>query len=253
MIEEQWLARLGVLVPSTNNMLERDAHIVLPPTVTAHFARMKYDRMEMDPLAALSRHAPVAASLLADAHVDAIGFGCTTGSLLGGLGYDRQIIAMIEQASGVPATTTSSALIEALKELGARRVALVTPYVDQLNQRVIAFLAANGIEVDGSVGFGIPDPDGIPLIKPADTADVARQVNSDRVDAVFLSCTALRGIEAIDLLGDELGKPVLSSNQVTYWKLLRLLKTPVELDSGAARLLCLESQAAAPVRKVRSA
>jgi maleate isomerase len=246
MIDEEWLAKLGVLVPSTNNMLERDAHIVLPRTVTAHFSRMKYARADADPLAALSRHAPEAALLLADAQVDVIAFGCTTGSLLGGLGYDLKIISLIEDACGIPTTTTASALIDALHHVGARRIALVTPYVPQLNERVVAFLGANDIAVDGVTAFGISDPGGIPKVTPVEIAEAARTVNSDRVDAVFLSCTALRGIEAIDLLGNELGKPVLSSNQVTYWKLLQLLKSPLRLEGRNTHLLTLDQPTGKP-------
>ncbi len=243
-----WNARLGVLVPSTNNMLERDAHAILPVSVTAHFSRMKYDRDEADPLAALSHHAQTAAELIADAHMDAIAFGCTTGSLLGGLGYDRTIIAMIERVTGTPATTTASAMVEALQATGARRITLVTPYTHALNQKVIRFLESSGIEVENQFGFGIPDPDGIFVIPPEQIVDAVTRTDTSRADAIFLSCTAMRGIDAIGLLRGRVDKPVLSSNQATYWKLARMIGKPKLFQGNTySHLFETSSAATSPV------
>lgn len=215
--------RIGVLVPSSNVMLERDAPDLLPLGVSAHFARMKITRDDDEQLTALFDLAPAAADLLADADVQAVAFGCTTGSLSGGLGYDQRIIERVTRASGLPTTTTASALVDGLRVEGVRRVAVVSPYEDWLNARVVAFLTDSGFDVRHVLGFGIPDPVEIAKVTPEQIARAVHAVDSEEVDAVVVSCTAFRGVEAAALIGGALGKPVLTSNQVTYWKLLEMV------------------------------
>jgi maleate isomerase len=216
-------ARIGVLVPSSNVVLERDAALLLPAGVSAHFARMKITRDDDQQLAALFDLAPAAADLLADAGVQAVAFGCTTGSLGGGLGYDQRIIERVTGVTGLPTTTTASALVEGLRVEGAVRLGVISPYEDWLNAKVVGFLCASGFEVRAVHGFGLPDPLDIAEVTPEQIANAVPAVDSDAVDAVVLACTAMRGVEAVALIGEALGKPVLTSNQVTYWKLLDMV------------------------------
>ena len=222
-VEATWRAKLGLLIPSANTMLERDAQAHLPPGVTAHFSRMWLTVDNVEQLAALFNLAPAAAELLAHAHVDAIAFGCTTGSLDGGLGYDRRIIEAVEEVTGIPTTTTATAVVDSLAAAGARTVALVSPYEPWLNDKVVHFLRESGFDVEGVFGFGLPDPADIAAVTPEQIVDAVRLVDTDRADAVLISCTTFRGLDAVALLGDTLGKPVLSSNQVTFRKLLDMV------------------------------
>ncbi len=212
---------MGVLVPSSNTVVERDAAL-LPPGVSAHFSRMAITRDDEEQLAALLDLAPAAAELLAHAGVRAIAFACTTGSLHGGPGYDRRVIERILEVTGTPATTTATALLEALGAEGVGRVALVSPYEPWLEAKVVAFLEAAGVAVEGRVSFDLPDPRHIGAVAPEHVAAAILRVDTDRADAVVVSCTALRGVEAARLVASRLGKPVLTSNQATYWKLLEL-------------------------------
>jgi maleate isomerase len=224
--------RLGVLVPSSNTIVERDAQTHLPPTVSAHFARIKITRDDPDQLAALADLAPPAAELLADARVAAIGFACTTGSIHGGPSREREIIDRIEAAAAVPATTTATAVLDALVALDAGRVALVSPYERWLTEEVVEFLAAGGVAVDGVHGFGLPDPLDIAAVPPADIAAAVRTADSDRAEAIVISCTAFAGVEAARLVRPELGKPVVAANQATFWKLGQLAGLPDVLPPG---------------------
>jgi maleate isomerase len=82
--------------------------------------------------------------------MDVYGFGCTGGSLMGGLGYDQKIIRIMEEKTGKTgktATSTSTAVLEAFKEFGVTRISVVTPYEDWLNEKLKVFLATNKIEV----------------------------------------------------------------------------------------------------------
>jgi maleate isomerase len=213
------ICRVGLLVPSSNTIIERDAR-VLPQEVSAHVARMKITRDDDDQLAALIDLAPAAADLLADAAVEAIAFACTSGSLHGGPGYDDEIVRRIRAATGIPTTTTATAVVDALRAEGATRVALVSPYEGWLNELVTAFLEGHGISVGRVVGFGLPDPLDSAALAPERIAEAVRSVDSSDVGAVVVSCTAFQGLEAARLVAGELGKPVVTSNQATLWKLL---------------------------------
>ncbi len=219
-----WRAKLGFLVPSSNSILERDARLALPDGVSAHFARMKLLADSAEELGSLIDKAPEAADSLADAEVDAIAFGCTTGSLLGGLGYDQQIIERIESTAGVPATTTSTAVVHALQQLGLRHVVLISPYEDWLNEKVIEFLRSNGIDVGAAFGFALPEGLDAERVTPDQIRDVAIRLDSAATDGIFVSCTSFRGLESADSLERTAGKPVVTSNQATFWELLTMVR-----------------------------
>jgi maleate isomerase len=232
----EWGQRLGFLVPSANSVLERDTRIALPDGLSAHFARMKLTRDTPEEISGLVDQVPSAAGEVADAGVDVIGFACTTGSLDGGLGYDQKIIDIITTATGVPATTTSSAVILALRELGIRNPLVVSPYEEWLNEKVVRFLADSGVGVAGVVGLGLPDPRECEAVGPEHISDVSRNADTAEADGIFISCTGFRGLEAVEGLEQALGKPVISSNQATIWLMLAMIRvaTPVH---GFGRLL----------------
>lgn len=220
-----WDARLGVLVPSANAVMERDAAMLLPALpggVTAHFARMKLTRDDADQIEGLIDHVPTAA----DAGVDAIAFACTTGSLIRGLGYDDRICQIITEVTGSPATTTSTAVVDALHALGIAHPVLVSPYEEWLANKVVQFLAGHGVEVVGNHHRDLPEPRDADAVTPEEISRAAREAidaAGDRADGVFISCTGFRGLEACALIEDELGLPAVSSNQATFWHLLRLV------------------------------
>lgn len=220
---DDWQARIGVMVPSANAVFERDAQLVLPPGVTAHFARMKLTRDEPDQISGLIDHVPRAAGELADAGVDAIGFACTTGSLDGGLGYDRRISDLIESEAGVPATTTSTALVEVLGLLDLKKLIVVSPYEDWLNTKLVRFMTESGFDVVSLFGFALPEPRDIEAVTPEQIAEAVLRADTAEADGVFISCTGFRGLEAADLLAGRISKPAVSSNQATLFALLKMI------------------------------
>ena len=219
----QWGKRLGFLLPSANSVLERDTRLALPQGVSGHFARMKLTRDSPDQISGLIDHVPTAAGEVADAGVDVIGFACTTGSLDGGLGYDRKIVDIITSTTGVPATTTSSAVVQALRELGITNPLLVSPYEDWLNAKVVRFLGDSGFGVAAVVGLGLPEPRDLEAVTPEQIVELTRKADRADADGVFISCTGFRGLEAADALERELGKPVVASNQATIWAMLAMV------------------------------
>jgi maleate isomerase len=220
--DPQWTHRLGLLVPSVNAIIERDLRLSLPEPVSAHVARMPITRDTPEQLAALAASVPGAAGLLAHAAVDSIVFACTSGSLYHGLGYDTEITERITEVAGVPASTTSTAVVAALRSLDLTRVLLLTPYEPWLDELVVGFLGAHGIEVTGTAGPALPDPLDTASVAPAAIADAVTDLG--RAEGVFISCTAFRGLEAAGILRDRFGVPVVSSNEATVWEGLRLAR-----------------------------
>src|SRR5699024_5214209 len=126
----------------------------------------------------------------------------------------------ITAASGVPASTQSTAVVAALRSLGLTRVVLVTPYEPWLDELVATFLGAHGIEVTATAGPALPDPLDTASVAPEEIA--AAVGDPGTAEGVFISCTAFRGLEAARILRERLGLPVVSSNEATCWEGLRL-------------------------------
>ena len=161
------------------------------------------------------------AQKLAGLGVRAVGYGCTSGSYARGIGGDTDIAYRMQEASGVPATTTSTAAVRALRQLGVHRVAVLSPHVDELNQRLKEFLGDSGFDVVHIVGLN--KLSGIEEISPTIVATLVKeQVDSPEADGIFISCTGLRTAAIIDTLEQRLSKPVVGANQATTWDLLRL-------------------------------
>ena len=166
-----------------------------------------------------------AARRLAQRGAQAVAYGCTTGSYVLGPDGDAAIAADMRTAAGVPATTTSTATVAALRELGVRCLAVLSPHVDDLNARLRAYLEASGFAVVNLVGLN--QRGDIEAIEPAATRDlVISGVDTPTADAIFISCTGLRTAAIIDDLEAALAKPVVTANQATLWRLAHLTGAP---------------------------
>lgn len=219
--------RLGFILPSGNTVLEPEVYTSLPAGVTAHFSRAYLERDDAEQLAALREHALRGVRELATADVDLVVFGCTTGSLIEGDGYDVRLIADLQRAGAPRATTTSTAVIEALRFLKVNTIALAAPYDTWLTQRVVEYLQGLGFEVVRSRCLGIMDRAQAD-VPSDDVFRLATEANDPRAEALFISCTNFPTRGVLTRLRAALGKPVFSSNSATLWHSLRLLG----LDTG---------------------
>lgn len=148
-----------------------------------------------------------------------VAYACTSGSFINGVRGARHISTMMESASSAKGVSTSEALLEALDHLGVSRVAVVTPYVAELTLRLADFLDEAGHSVVSQADLGLGS--GIWQVPYSVTSDLVRSVDVLEADAIFVSCTNLPTYDIIAPLERELGKPVLSANQVTAWASLR--------------------------------
>ncbi|KFX71031.1 Asp/Glu racemase [Pseudomonas taeanensis MS-3] len=153
--------------------------------------------------------------------LDVLAFGCTSGSMLIG---EQEVSRLINRAHpGVPVTNPWSAVKAAMRGLGARRIAVLTPYIGEVNYPIYQGLRQAGLEIAAFGTFGVLEDAEIPRIPAEAIRQAAEQLLlGTRADALFLSCTNLRTLELLDDLERQLGLPVISSNQALFWHALQL-------------------------------
>lgn len=214
-------AKLGFVQLATEQTIEDDMFTLRPEGVGVHFARaMIPDSITVE---SLTRHADelagAAATLLPDGSLDVICYACTSGSLV--IGEDRVCAELRKGAPGARPTTLITAVMGALRAVGARRVAVATPYLDEINRAEAAYMEARGFEVLEIRGMGLEKDSDMIRVRPDYIADFAAGVDRPEADAVFVSCGALRTLDVVDALERRLGKPVICSNQAMMWDALR--------------------------------
>lgn len=218
-----WRARLGLLVPSSNTTNEPEFQRVLPEGTSVHTGRIPLEDVTADDLTEMSHTARRAAELVGHADVDVAAYSCTTGSLVQGHDFAKDLEEEVAEAAGAPAVATALSVERALSVVGAETVTVVTPYVDELNERERSFLEKGGFDVQSVTGYGIEPNTEIGRLQPEDAYQQASAAADDDTDAVFVSCTNYRTFEAIEPLEADLGLPVVTSNQATLWDALRQL------------------------------
>jgi maleate isomerase len=228
--------RLGVIVPSGNTLIEPEFGRLSLENVTFHFTRIVNYLDTEEELAAMIEQAPAAAELLSQAQVHAVVFGCTGGSFLKGEDYDQTVIQKMQERVSMPCTTTSTAAVAGLKELGVKKLTLLTPYEQWLTDRGVAYFQAHGFEVAGERHLGITDALKMAQTSPEEILEWAKTGVYKDSDGVFISCTCFPAMAVAEELEQVLGIPVVTSNQASAWQLLKLAghSTPV---SGYGKLL----------------
>jgi len=238
--EYGWRARLGVIVPPTNTVNEAEWQRLAPEGVSVHATRMPlHTDTESDAgKQALYDDLEKAVDDLSAAGMSVIAYGCTAGSMVQPL---TQITDHMTNLCGRPTVATAPAIVQALRALGAAKISVATPYHEALNEHEREFLAANGIETLSIAGLGIGaggahEYKQIARHSAEDAFELARAVATDDADAVVISCTDFATLPIVERLEETLGKPVVTSNQATFWAAARAAGVGDKI-SGAGRLL----------------
>ncbi|MBR8094669.1 hypothetical protein KDX09_35485 [Burkholderia cenocepacia] len=232
-LDHGWRARVGLIVPSANAAAEPEIRLMLPPGVSLHITRVKLTGSSRADIEGMAAGATEAAMLLADARVDLVAFHCTAASVWS-VDADEALRRDIEARSGLPATTTATALLAALEKLDARRISLISPYTEEINARERRFLEAHDIEVLNARGLGLENPHDMYAVEPKTWIDLAMRHNHAEAAACFVSCAAIRTAGVIDELEASLGIPVLTSNQVMAWDLARRVLPEMRIEGFGA-------------------
>jgi maleate isomerase len=220
--------RIGLIVPSSNTTMEPDFMRVLPPGVTLHTARMRL----VETTAAAERrmiteYAPLAVADLASLRPHVVVFGCTSGGAVLGAEGEARLIADIQQQTGAPVVSTNTAVGEAIARHQPRRVAVLTPYIDELNAAIRAGLERRGLNVVHMAGLGLAENFAIGTVPPEEIVAFAeRELAGVDCDLLFVSCTNFRAVEARPALQQRFGVPVITSNQATIDATFAVLGRP---------------------------
>jgi maleate isomerase len=215
--------RIGLLAPSSSTTQEFEYTRILPDGITLHTARLVLRTVDPNATIRIVEEIEQESRKLADADVDVIVLAATAPSSRKGIGYDRELIGRMEAASGKRATTASTGLMQALEVLGARKIAIAAPWSDEVNRIAAAFIEASGVQVLAQRALGIVANLDIGLLDPISAFDLGCAVDHKDADAVMLACGNWRTLGIVDRLEATLGKPVVTTNQVTLWAALRLI------------------------------
>ena len=207
-------ARIGMLLPSGNQAAEPQFHAMLPPGVSLHVTRLKLTGSSERDLLAMTERVEDGADLVV--------FHCTAVSTFSAE-LERSIIQRVARASGKPATATSEAIVAALGAVGAKRIVMLSPYVQAINDREAAYFRGAGFEIVGCAGLDCRDADAMMAVSPERWREFALEHRDPRAQAVLISCTTVRSVDVIEELERELGVPVVTSNTAAAWHCLRKL------------------------------
>jgi maleate isomerase len=177
-----------------------------------------------------------AAADLTTAGVNVIIYGCTSGSFIGGPDWEAKLTHTLEEETGLPAITTTRAVIEGLKVLNAKKIVVATPYPHEIDEKEREFLENKGFRVLAMKGLGIIDNLKVGLQAPETAYRLVKEIFMPEADAVFISCTNFRTIEIIEALELDLIRPAITSTQASMWAALRKLNIK-DKTSGFGKLL----------------
>ncbi|MFC5068652.1 Asp/Glu racemase [Flaviflagellibacter deserti] len=218
-------ARIGLIYIASSVVMEAEMWAMAAEGVSIHTTRIHLPKVTIEGIEEMMAHPMLeqSARLVGSAPIDVLCFGGTSASFLRGTAYDKALTAkIVEWAPGPKITTASTASLAALAEVGAGKVALATPYVDEIHQRAIRFLEENGHEVVRHGNLGINSDHALAEVPLEKVYDHVLSVDHPDASAIFISCTNFRSVGAIEALEDKLGKPVISAVQASFWHCLEL-------------------------------
>jgi maleate isomerase len=214
-------ARLGFIIPSSNRMVEPDMRRFLPAGIEPHFTRIGMTNRHRAPLDVLLPRILEAADLLNDSRCDIVAFQCTGASMSGGVDMDQRVTEEIARTTGKPSISTASAVSDALKKLGARRIVFVSETPQERHDKKRAFLEEAGFEIVADRAAGLSGSDEYCTTPPRFWFDTAVGLRNDAADAYFISCANIQSTAMIEDIELAVDRPVITSNQAALWSALR--------------------------------
>ena len=216
-------ARIGLIIPSSNRMVEQEMVRHVPPGVQAHVARLRMTGAYNAPLDQVMPRVEEATGMLTDARCGVVAFHCTANSTSEGLEGEDKLLRAVKHAGAPQATTTATAIRHAFDTLGARRIVVLTPYSAHTTEEEADFLHKAGYEVIHARGFDMKGSDEYCATPPQFWRDRAIEAARPDADAYLLSCANISTFPVIEEIEQKLDRPVVTSNQVVIWDALSLL------------------------------
>jgi len=241
------LFRIGQIVPSSNTTMETEIpamltarQLIRPERFTFHSARMRMKHVKKEELAAMDAQSDRCALELSDARVDVLGYACLVAIMAMGRGYHRESQQRLGQVvrdndAQAAVITSAGALVEGLKVLGAKRIALVAPYMKPLTELVVDYIEHEGFEVKVWRALEISDNLAVARHDPANLPGIVSQLDLEGVDVIVLSaCVQMPSLGAVAKVEAQTGKPVLTAAIATTYAMLKALDLePIVPGAGA--------------------
>lgn len=214
-------AKLGFVVLAMEQTVEDDVFRLAPDGVGVHFSRLEMSNSAtVDTLRTMAPGIEAPAKLILPYdRLDVVCYTCNCGTMV--IGEDAVMEALRRAHPEAKPTTVMTGVARALKAVGARRIVVATPYLDEVNAHVLAFLKGHGFEVLDLQGLNIETNTDIDLVEPDYIREFAASLDRPDADAVFVCCGALRALDIVDDLENQVAKPVVVSNQAMMWDCLR--------------------------------
>jgi len=216
-------ARIGIILSSSNRVVEAQLRAFAPPELAIHVTRMRMAKSRTQTISEQIDIIMRAAELLADAKVDLIVLQASALAMEKGPDAESATVRAISEATGTAALTSTQAMVEALRALALKRVVLLSPSAKAMNDAEAAYLRAQGFDVVNSVGLDLQVGAGLTMT-PGDWVDLVRANDRREAEGYFLSGSNTTMIEAIGEIEDRLGKPAVSSTQAMLWASVGRLK-----------------------------
>jgi len=238
-----WRARLGFLVPPGNPTVETEMIAMAPEGISLHFHRMTARGIggaldgQSERNQTMIDNIDGSIELLAMVEPDVIVVAHTATSYHLGREAEAALLARLRKASGVRIVTAFGSVLQALQRLDVRRLALGAPYSAEVTRQGKAHLETHGLEV---VNFAnLPDVTNIYVTTAEDAYRLARSIDCEEAQAIFLTGTGMPTLPVLEMLEQDLGKPVISSASAMMWHALRSagVRQPIP---GYGRLLTLD-------------
>lgn len=214
-------ARLGFILMSTDLAAEADFNDMAPEGVGVHITRLKTDDYTTNET--LSRHiehmADAASRIQPDLKPDVVSYNCTSGSIV--IGEERIYAEIRKGAPWAQPMCLVAGVVDALRELGVKKIVVGTPYLDEVNTTEAEFLLKKGFDVLDIQGLNLSTGAEMGQVTPAYWKKFAIEIDQPEADAIFLSCSGIRALEVAEEIEAATGKPVITSNQAQFWSCLR--------------------------------
>ena len=241
--------KIGQIVPSSNVTMEteipallRSRETIAPERFTFHSSRMRMKKVTKEELEAMDAQSLKCAQELSDARVDVMGYACLVAIMSMGRGYHCVSEANLyeetfKNEAPAPIVTSAGALINGLKTLGAKKVAVITPYMKPLTEMVVDYIENQGFEVVDYIALEIPDNLEVAAQDPKNLLEIYKRLNLEGVDVIVASaCVQMPSLEAIDAIEKETVIPVTSAAVCTTYEMLKKLGLDTKVPMGGALL-----------------
>jgi maleate isomerase len=239
--------RIGQIVPSSNVTMEteipavfRMREAIYPERFTFHSSRMRMKQVTAEELKAMDADSDRCALELSDADVDVMGYACLVAIMSMGLGYHCQSQSRLAQVTkdnghACPVVSSAGALVDGLKVMGAKQIAVMTPYRKPLTQLVCDYLEAEGFQVMDSLSLEIPDNLEVARQDPMAPVDLIDQLNLSGVDTIVASaCVQMPSLPAVQAIQDKTGIPTVSAAVATTYQMMRSLGLDTQMPGVGA-------------------